>query len=447
LTENEIRTSFKTLYFASNLSHIIVNSNSEQTGKNLPEYRTIVKLAQGILRYGTKFTRAQIQALLYLIDPQAEAAFRAWNMIDHPFATKCISLRLPSMGHDDMIYIPRLFPQITKQVILDEYKQGTINKITPMDPNLLLPTDLNKNRSENIRELFVKRDDKIAIRILSHEPLDLMDAVEEKASEIFNQTCPRRARQTSPMDGAVIIHMHGGGFVAMSSASMRIYTARWCKNLKMVHFSIDHRLAPKNPYPDALDDIWQAYLWILNYSESMLGIKAKKIIFAGDSSGANLAMAVTLRIVKAGLQPPHGCVLVYPPLKLDLLYSTPSSYSALDNPMLHTSLLKLCIKAYVTDGMDYHKDPFISPVVASDELLEKMPPVRIITGSEDPFQDDNWRMVSRLRKLNRDVKIVVHEHLTHAFMCHQDLKNFKLYIKEACELIEDLVGLEPKATL
>ncbi len=33
-------------------------------------------------------------------------------------------------------------------------------------------------------------------------------------------------------------------------------------------------------------------------------------------------------------------------------------------------------------------------------------------------------------------------------MCHQDLKNFKLYIKEACELIQDLVNVEePKATL
>jgi len=384
------------LYYASNLSHIIVNSPAT-SGKNLPDYKAVMKLAKEILYYGSKFTKAQIQALLYLIDPQAEAAFRAWNMIDIPIATTFISLRLPSIGHDDFIYIPRMFPRITKELILKEYEQGTINKIDPIDPALLMATDLNKDREENLRELFVKRDDKIAVRILSHEPISLVEEVAEKASEML--TCPKRARQPSAMDGAVIIHMHGGGFVAMSSGSMRIYTTRWCKNLKMVHFSIDHRLAPKNPYPDALDDIWQTYLWIINYSESVLGIKAQKVIFAGDSSGANLAMAITLRIIHAGLQPPHGCVLVYPPLKLDLLYHTPSSYSALDNPMLHTSLLKLCIKAYVTDGMDYHKDPFISPIVASDELLEKMPPVRIITGSEDPFQDDNWRMVYRLRYL------------------------------------------------
>jgi len=261
--------------------------------------------------------------------------------------------------------------------------------------------------------------------------------VVQKMSKAISGICTKRQKSDN-QEGTVVIHMHGGGFVAMSSASMRIYAARWCEKSKMVHFSIDHRLAPKNPYPDALDDIWQSYLWIINYSESILGIKAKKVIFAGDSSGANLAIAITLRIIHAGLQPPQGCLLVYPCLKLDLLYHTPSCFSALDNPMLHLSLLKLCIQAYVTEGMDYHKDPYISPIEASDELLKRMPIVRIITGSEDPFQDDNWRMVYRLRKLKKDVKIVVHEHLSHAFMCHQDLKNFKLYIEEACQLIKEI---------
>ena len=81
--------------------------------------------------------------------------------------------------------------------------------------------------------------------------------------------------QSDDSEGVIVIHMHGGGFVAMSSASMRILIRPWCKTLNMVHFSIDYRLAPKDPYPAALDDVWQAYLWILNYCESILGILRK----------------------------------------------------------------------------------------------------------------------------------------------------------------------------
>jgi len=80
----------------------------------------------------------------------------------------------------------------------------------------------------------------------------------------------------------------------------------------MTCFSVDYRKAPKDPYPNALDDVWQAYLWITNYAENVLGIKNQKVILAGDSSGGNLAIAVTLRIIKAGLKPPQGLLMVYP---------------------------------------------------------------------------------------------------------------------------------------
>ena len=89
--------------------------------------------------------------------------------------------------------------------------------------------------------------------------------------------------------------------------------------------------------------------------------------------------------------------MIYPCLQLDTLYSSPNSFQALDDPMLHISLLKLCIKAYVEPEFDCFNDPFISPVAASDEILAKMPLVRILTGSEDPLQDDNWRIVAKLR--------------------------------------------------
>jgi hormone-sensitive lipase len=49
---------------------------------------------------------------------------------------------------------------------------------------------------------------------------------------------------------ALIIHCHGGGFVAQSSRSHEMYLRRWAQALKCPIFSIDYALAPEAPYPE-----------------------------------------------------------------------------------------------------------------------------------------------------------------------------------------------------
>ena len=46
---------------------------------------------------------------------------------------------------------------------------------------------------------------------------------------------------------------------------------RWAKRAGKPILSIDYRLAPKDPYPAAIDDCWQAYNWALNDMEKALG--------------------------------------------------------------------------------------------------------------------------------------------------------------------------------
>lgn len=48
----------------------------------------------------------------------------------------------------------------------------------------------------------------------------------------------------------IIIHIHGGGFMAMSSSYHQNYLRRYANYLKYPIFSIDYRLAPKFKYPE-----------------------------------------------------------------------------------------------------------------------------------------------------------------------------------------------------
>jgi hormone-sensitive lipase len=41
-----------------------------------------------------------------------------------------------------------------------------------------------------------------------------------------------------------MIHMHGGGFIALSSRMMQSMTRKWANELKIPVFSIDYRKPP-----------------------------------------------------------------------------------------------------------------------------------------------------------------------------------------------------------
>jgi len=446
LTEEEAYVSFQEFEHTNNLGHIIIK-NVNQHG--LLNFKGAFNFVKDMVSIGSRARIAETHALLRLVNPTIDEAFQLWNLPEHPFVSAFLALGLPILGYDDLIHVPRLFPRITKEVIFEEYSKGTINKICPMAKTEIEAPILPGTREEIVEELFAPSESKIPIRILSDERLNL----KESSTSMFKGMVRKVTRvitgaefseaQEEGHDGleeSIVIHIHGGGFVAMSSASHRCYLNRWVKNTKVIHFSIDYRLAPKDPYPAGLDDVWQGYLWIMNYAENILGIKTKRVLLVGDSAGANLALALSLRLIRAGLQPPTGLLLFYPALTIDPHTSSPSTFQAISDVVMSPSILKLCVQAYLGDnGYKYKEDPFICPLLASDELLEKLPPTRVVVGSKDPFHDDSWRLLSKLRGLNKDAKLIVHEHIKHGYLNHPDLKNYHLYIDDACETIKELL--------
>ena len=121
----------------------------------------------------------------------------------------------------------------------------------------------------------------------------------------------------------LIVHIHGGGFIALSSRTHQSYLRKWAKMVpNSVVMSIDYRLAPRYEYPTAIEDVWQGYYWILRQCEaqlgipihtlSFIGISPRTILVTGDSAGGCLTMNLTLRAIHTGLRIPNGLVLGYP---------------------------------------------------------------------------------------------------------------------------------------
>ena len=81
----------------------------------------------------------------------------------------------------------------------------------------------------------------------------------------------------------------------MSSGSHQNYTRVWANELNVPIFSIDYRLAPKDPFPAALNDVWQVYYWLIEYGEAFLGIKPEKIFVS------HVYLGVVMRPISQGI--------------------------------------------------------------------------------------------------------------------------------------------------
>ena len=150
----------------------------------------------------------------------------------------------------------------------------------------------------------------------------------------------------------LILHAHGGGFIAQSSQSHEIYLKPWCKELKIPIVSIDYSLAPEYPYPRASQECFYVYAWCL-LNKNLLGWTGEKIICVGDSAGGLMVTNVVQQAIKNKVRIPDALVPIYAPF-LSTYSMSPSRLLALMDPLLNLGILFRCVAAYC--GFSYEAD-------------------------------------------------------------------------------------------
>src|SRR5262249_42901871 len=111
------------------------------------------------------------------------------------------------------------------------------------------------------------------------------------------------------------LYLHGGGFVLGSLDTHDTIAAELAARSGQVVIAVDFRPAPEHPFPAALEDCYAALRGVaaeadrLDVDPGLLGV-------AGDSSGANLAVALCLVSRDRGGPPVHAQALVSPGLAL-----------------------------------------------------------------------------------------------------------------------------------
>jgi acetyl esterase/lipase len=123
----------------------------------------------------------------------------------------------------------------------------------------------------------------------------------------------RLYRPGQRLSGAGLLWLHGGGLIVGNAATNDRECAAFARTLGIVVVSVEYRLAPKHPFPAALDDCYAAWHWILSAARE-LEIDPARIAISGQSAGGGLAASLVLRIRDAGGTQPAAQALMCPML-------------------------------------------------------------------------------------------------------------------------------------
>lgn len=182
---------------------------------------------------------------------------------------------------------------------------------------------------------------------------------------------------------AVLLYLHGGGYVIGSIASHRHLVSELGRAAGVQTLAIDYRLAPEAVFPAAVDDALTAYRWLLAQ-----GYAANRIAVAGDSAGGGLAVALLVAIKTAGLAQPACAVPISPWVDLAVCSASMTSKAAAD-PMVQRAGLIEMAALYLGDAAA--ASPLASPIHAD---LAGVAPMLIQVGSEEVLFDDAVRLAA-----------------------------------------------------
>ncbi|MDG1432063.1 MAG: alpha/beta hydrolase [Paracoccaceae bacterium] len=220
--------------------------------------------------------------------------------------------------------------------------------------------------------------------------------------------------------GRVMLYIFGGGFMVGSPFEDLPISAALAASLNCPVICPKYRLAPEHPFPAALDDV-EAVARILLASDD-------EVIFAGESAGGNLTLALHQRLQNTAFKLPVAIAVLSPATDLSDLGD---SGLADRDPLLTQARVEGVNDAYVPN-MDL-TSPEISPIFGV--YGPKTPPTLITTGTRDLLLSSCVRQERVMREAGATVTLRVWEGQGHVFEYFPDITESRVSLSEIAEFL------------
>ncbi|KAH8893036.1 hypothetical protein GQ53DRAFT_840757 [Thozetella sp. PMI_491] len=213
----------------------------------------------------------------------------------------------------------------------------------------------------------------------------------------------------------VMIWYHGGGWVLGDINTENVISTNLCNRGRCVVISPDYRLAPEEPFPAAVEDSWEAVLWMLGAGKDMLGLNISKIAVGGSSAGGDLAAIMCQRAVTRGT-----CKFLIQLLSVPVMDNTagPSnnvSYKENEHvPALPYEKMLRYRRHYLPDQKDW-VNPEASPLFWEGGW-SALPPAAIVLGELDVLRSEGEQFGKKLQDAGIRAEIRIMKGQPHPFI-------------------------------
>lgn len=203
----------------------------------------------------------------------------------------------------------------------------------------------------------------------------------------------------------ILIDLHGGGFVVDGGSWQESIPIGYLTRTKVI--AVLYRLAPKYPFPAAVNDV------VAVYKQLLKTYKPKDMAMYGTSAGAMLTPEVCVRLRQLGLPLP-GALGIFAGQGDFSTATTADSRSLFTQDglggHLDTPATDYALKEYL--GPANPKNPELSPLFAD---LHHYPPTLFVSSERDMMLSGTILLHRAFLRSGDDARLVVFEGLSHGF--------------------------------
>ncbi|WP_206922772.1 alpha/beta hydrolase [Alicyclobacillus suci] len=210
----------------------------------------------------------------------------------------------------------------------------------------------------------------------------------------------------------VILYIHGAGWVFGDAHTHDRLIRELAVGAEAAVVFPNYSLSPESRYSTAIEEIYAVLEWIAN-NGATYGFDVNRITVAGDSVGGNMAAAITL-MVKARKGPQLDKQLLFYPVT-DAAFDTESYHQFATGYFLRRDAMQWFWDQYTTNPEE-RAQITASPLRATTEQLQGLPPALVITAEADVLRDEGEAYANQLREAGVPVTAVRFQGIIHDFV-------------------------------
>ncbi|HMK22027.1 MAG TPA: alpha/beta hydrolase [Terriglobales bacterium] len=281
--------------------------------------------------------------------------------------------------------------------------------------------DLNKDSSP-FWELPQPKPQDILTALQNQTPVDISGVTTtEKTITQDDRTVKLYIMKPQRVNGTpgVLLFIHGGVWIVGNFQNHQRLLRDLVVGSGQVGVFVEYTPLPQAKYPTQLEECYAALKWVATHAGEF-GADGTRIAIAGNSVGGNMSAALALMSKDR-----RGPKIAYQALLI------PATDASVDTNSYHEfGTGRFLARAFMQYGWDLYapdaktrNNPYVSPLRASSEELQGLPPALVITAENDPLRDEGEAYARKLKDAGVVVTATRYDGMIHDFVLLNAIHN------------------------